>query len=251
MKAIRALGAMLLGQCCAACKTPCTGQLVCQNCTDLSVSTKQGEAYLRCPRCAVRLGYGLRLGLEKGLEDGLEPSNLPSTHQSLCGACITQAPAFDAARALGEFKPPLSDLIAHFKFGQRTVLARWFAVQLDILCVDVVADVIVPVPLHPNRLQERGYNQAWQMVKAMQHPAAKRHALQRLRDTPSQRTVSAAQRFANVRGAFLADESVHGLRVLLIDDVVTTTATVQAASKALKAAGAVHVTVACLARVSD
>jgi ComF family protein len=168
-----------------------------------------------------------------------------------CVACLRNPPSFDAVFALGAYEPPLRGLIAQFKFEQRLVLGAWFAAQLDTVLAGPSFDVIIPMALHDNRLRERGYNQAWEIVRRLAHPAAKRHVLTRLRDTPSQRSVSAAQRFANVRGAFAADEPLHGLRVLLVDDVITTTATIEAASKALKAAGAAHISVACLARVSD
>jgi ComF family protein len=152
---------------------------------------------------------------------------------------------------VGGFAPPLSLLIAQFKFEERLVLATWFAQLLDIKLKALHFDIIVPVPLFDARLSERGFNQAWEIVKHIDSSAAKQNVLTRLRNTPSQRSVSAAQRFANVRNAFAADDSVRGKRVLLVDDVVTTTATVQSASKALKAAGASHVTVACIARVND
>jgi ComF family protein len=221
--ATRSLQALILGQRCAACETTCAGSPVCNTCSDLAISTLP-----RCPRCAT-----------------------PLTTGSLCGACIRKPPSFDAAIAIGQYSAPQSTLIAQFKFEQRLVLAKWFAQQLDTAIGDLNVDVITPMALHENRLRERGYNQAWEMVKRMQHPSPKRHLLTRWRDTPSQRSVSAASRFSNVRGAFTANESLEGLHVLLVDDVVTTTATVEAASKALKTAGAFSVTVACLARVSD
>jgi ComF family protein len=169
----------------------------------------------------------------------------------VCGACISKPPAFDATVCVGAFAPPLSLLIAQFKFEERLMLAAWFAQLLSLRLKDTTFDLIVPVPLFDARLSERGFNQAWEIVKQIDSSAEKANALTRLRDTPSQRSVSAAQRFANVRNAFAADDSVRGKRVLLVDDVVTTTATVQSASKALKAAGASHVTVACIARVND
>lgn len=221
--ATRSLQALLLGQRCAACETPCAGAVVCAACTK-SVLTHVP----RCPCCATPQGKG-----------------------ALCGACISKPPAFDATACVGAFAPPLSLLIAQFKFEERLVLAPWFAHLLDIRLKEVTHDIIVPVPLFDARLVERGFNQAWEIVKQLDSCAAKVNALTRLRDTPSQRSVSAAQRFANVRNAFAADDSVRGKRVLLVDDVVTTTATVQSACKALKAAGATHVTVACLARVND
>ncbi len=223
VQATRSLQALLLGQRCAACDIACIGKPVCSVCTQNVLTTLP-----RCPRCATSQGQG-----------------------ALCGACISKPPAFDASVCVGAFTAPLSQLIWQFKFEERLVLAAWFAHLLDARLVGLRFDLIVPVPLFETRLSQRGFNQSWEIVQRLNTPAPKANALTRLRDTPSQRSVTAAQRFSNVRNAFAADDCVRGLRVLLVDDVVTTTATVQAASKALKTAGAAHVSVACLARVSD
>jgi ComF family protein len=221
--ASRNLQAVLLGQRCASCERPCSGTAVCGHCTALAT-----QILPRCPRCAT-----------------------VQRQSALCGACISKPPAFDASLCAGSFTQPLSQLISQYKFEGRLVLAPWLAGILNAALAGKTFDLIVPVPLFDTRLKERGFNQVWEIVKHLESSVPKCHALTRLRDTPSQRSVSAAQRFANVRHAFAADECVHGRHVLLVDDVVTTTATVESASKALKAAGASHVTVACLARVSD
>lgn len=218
-RTLRAVRSVLLGQACAACDTPCFEAPVCKACTlSLVVSP-------RCPRCAVVQRAG-----------------------ALCGACVTKPPAFDAALCVSSFSAPLAGLVAQLKFEKHLVLAPWFAAQLAPLLGDQAFDAIIPVPLHPARLQERGFNQSASIAACLPFPLV--HALDRLRDTPSQRTVSASQRFANVKGAFAANTDLTGLNVLLIDDVVTTSATVQAASLALKRAGAARVTVLCIARVS-
>ncbi len=229
LKGLRSVQALTFGQCCAACDIPSAGSVVCQSCTDRSISTSP-----RCPRCATTLGF------------------MPPIAQ-LCGACSRKPPSFDAAVCVGSFTDPLSSLIAQYKFASGLVLAPWFAAQLDARLQGLTFDLITAVPLFHTRMAERGFNQAWEITKHLQaNPTAtKHHVLTRLRDTPSQRNVTAAQRFSNVRGAFAANTGLDGLRVLLVDDVVTTTATVQAASAALKSAGAAHVTVACIARVSD
>lgn len=209
---------VLLGQACAACDTPCVDAPVCKGCT-LSLSKS-----LRCPRCALRQGAGV-----------------------LCGGCASKPPAFDATVCVGSFVAPLSGLVAQLKFEKRLVLAQWFASQLAMRLGHQAFDAVVPIPLHPLRLQARGFNQAASIAAHL--PYRLNHALDRLRDTPSQRSVSAAQRLSNVKGAFAANLDLRGQHILLIDDVVTTTATAQAASLALKKAGAARVTVGCVARV--
>lgn len=253
-----------MGQRCAACDAPCVGGVVCDPCIgQLSLARASRQ---RCDCCATVFGAWRSKAYDNVDAGAQENQSINTDHGGLmhrahlCGACISKPPAFDAAITLGDFNAPLSGLISQLKFGHRLSLSAWFAGQLDELIRlshrqhQHRFDLIVPVPLHETRLRERGFNQSWEIVKRMQHPALKQHALQRLRDTPSQRSVTAAQRFANVRGAFAWCEpfaAPQGLHVLLVDDVVTTTATVQAASKALKQAGAARVTVACVARVSD
>ena len=215
------------------CAAPCAVLPVCAACHSAALQTKP-----RCPRCATPQGiaYGAHYG---------------SVHGTVCGACISKPPAFDAAVCVGDFDAPLSELIWQLKFREKTVLAPYLAGLLSERLHGLGIGLIVPVPLFHTRLAERGFNQSWEIVKALKGTVPTAHALTRLRDTPSQRSVSAAQRFSNVRHAFAADASVRGLHVLLVDDVVTTTATVQACSQALKVAGAQRVTVACIARVSD
>ena len=218
----QALQALLLGQRCAACERPCAADPVCAACA------AQLEVVARCHCCGVVM-------------------HTTSPVFSQCGACASRPPPFDALFCLGDFDGSLATLVAQLKFNQRLVLAPWLALRLRALLAEQAFDCMIAMPLHPTRLVERGFNQAWEIAKHLPYPAAN-HLLARTRDTPSQRTVGAAQRFANVKRAFLAQASVAGLRVLLVDDVVTTTATVAAASTALKTAGASHVTVACVAR---
>jgi ComF family protein len=116
-------------------------------------------------------------------------------------------------------------------------------------------DLVVPVPLHPRRLADRGYNQAALLAvtvaRALGAPLVTQ-ALRRIRDTPNQASQGRAPRLANVRGAFLAVPSlIRGRRVLLVDDVRTTGATLSACREGLQAAGARHVSALVLARRGD
>ena len=162
-----------------------------------------------------------------------------------------QPPPFDALLCLGDFDDTLATLVAQLKFNHRLMLAPWMAQQLLVLLDKQSFDWVIPIPLHPARQTERGFNQAWEIARYLPYPAMPL-ALQRNRDTPSQRTVDAKARFANVKHAFSVNPDsrmrLKGSRVLLVDDVVTTTATVAAASAALRKAGAAHITVLCVAR---
>jgi ComF family protein len=248
IKTLSAVPALILGQRCAACAAPCTGSPVCPACT---LKAQQSNLqHLRCRCCATPLA-GARY--------------IANGSPTLCGLCISQPPSFDTAICVGDFSEPLGKLIAELKFSHHLVLSRWFATQLSPLLqaleheLGLPFDIITPIPLHPNRLRERGFNQAWEIIKHLPYPAAKKQSLlQRLRDTPSQRSLNAADRFANVKNAFDIEETLaqnphtlQGKHVLLIDDVITTTATMQSASLILKAQGVARISIAGIARVGD
>ena len=176
---------------------------------------------------------------------------------TLCGACHATPPAFDKARAVMRYDEASKASILALKRADRLDLApglsRWMARTGRALIE--AADVIVPVPLHPIRLWTRRYNQSAELARRLGQdtgtPVAPL-ALARKRATPSQGTMpSAKARRRNVRAAFVVADraAISGKSVLLIDDVLTTGATVEACAKALRRAGASHVAVLTLARV--
>jgi ComF family protein len=180
----------------------------------------------------------------------------PQRSDGSCPQCRhAQRPReIDGVRSAVIFEGPLRQAIHHLKYNGRSSLAeplgsflsaRWQAGPLP-------ADLIVPVPLHKARLRERGYNQstllARQLSRASGLPLIE-ETLTRIRATAPQITLNAAEREANVRDAFEARADLaRGRRVLLVDDVCTTGATLAASSRALKAAGATSVWALTLAR---
>jgi ComF family protein len=189
-----------------------------------------------CPRCAAPLP--------------------PDADSQLCGNCLKSLPAWDAARSPLAYAYPVDKLIQRFKFDGDLPTGRLLAELLaDYLAAggSEKPDCIVPVPLHPSRLKERGFNQAIELAR----PIGKRLKIpvrldlcERVRATAVQSKLDAAERRKNLRDAFAVKRSVDGLRVALLDDVVTTGVTLETLTKVLKEAGAVRVTIWCAARAA-
>lgn len=175
----------------------------------------------------------------------------------LCDLCRRAAPAFDGARAAAAFRGGLRGLLHAFKY-QRATWLRADLVDLLQGCVTAYydtadIDLVVPVPLHPRKQRQRTYNQSALLADALARRLgleARGDSLRRARATPSQTRLSAAARRANVRGAFEVARPawVRGRSVLLVDDVMTTGATLHEAAACLKRAGAWRVWAVAVAR---
>jgi ComF family protein len=171
-----------------------------------------------------------------------------------CGACRERPPAFDRLLALWTYRPPLDAVVQGLKFRRLDYLGRHLARALaDGLGEDLDGfDGIIPVPLHWQRRLARGYNQAERIAS----PLAARlglplvPALRRTRRTPPQTSLGKAARLANLRQVFRVPRPgrVRGLRLLLVDDVATTGATLDMAAAALRRAGAAGITAVVAAR---
>ena len=177
----------------------------------------------------------------------------------LCGKCILCLPPYSGARAFGAYSSELSRIIQALKFGGRRNLAGLLAPLLASTLVESWPergiDLIVPVPLHAKRRRERGYNQAALLSRPLAHlvgiPCCER-ALARVRSTSPQVGLSDVERARNLHHAFrcMCPALVEGMRVLLVDDVMTTGSTVASASEALIEGGALRVSVLTVARAA-
>jgi ComF family protein len=187
-----------------------------------------------------------------------QPFPFDAGADSLCGACLQKRPAYDRARAVFRYDDESRDLIIGLKHADRTesvpALAGWMTRAGTTLLES--AELLVPVPLHWTRLAARRFNQAALLAQAIGRNAGLPvlpQALHRRRATPSQGHLGRIARFRNVKGAIAVAErqatAVTNRRILLIDDVITTGATVESAAKALISAGARNVDVLALAKV--
>lgn len=172
----------------------------------------------------------------------------------VCDTCRHHPLALDGVRAAAYFEGPLRQAIHHLKYKGLRTLAGPLGDLLGAayLRYSLPADLIVPVPLHSSRYAQRGFNQsellAGRLSATIRTPLAA-SALVRVRNTPSQVGLSASQRRDNVKEAFSwQGPSLRGQRLLLIDDVCTTGATLEACAAALRAAGAASVWALTLAR---
>ena len=170
----------------------------------------------------------------------------------LCGRCIQNRPAYAVTYAAALYRGELRSAISRFKFQQYPNLDRPLAgLLLKCLPVQLDVDLLVPVPLHPARLRERTYNQALLLARELGRgrclPTA-HDALRKCRSTTPQQSLTAAQRRANLRGAFVLNREVTGRKILLVDDVMTTGVTVDLCSQVLLSGGAARVDVAVVAR---
>lgn len=181
------------------------------------------------------------------------------TPAALCGECLRSEPAFDAAFAPYLYGHPLDLLLTKLKFGHSLaagrVLAELWIAALANGARATLPDAIVPVPLHATRLRERGYNQALELAKPLAREfdvALAPDLLCRARATAAQSDLDAATRRRNLRGAFEVDASrlatTRPAHVVLLDDVMTTGATLRECARTLKRAGVARVDVWALAR---
>ena len=177
----------------------------------------------------------------------------PLDENGQCGLCRRGLTAFDAAYAYGSYDGALREMVQLFKYGKvRTLAGPLGALAAAALPRQRGFDAVTPMPMHWRRKWERGFNQAELLAKEVARRTGLRVAplVRRGKSTPPQAGLSRAARRTNVAGAFAVRRRarVEGLRILLVDDVLTTGATASACAAVLKKAGAKYVAVLALAR---
>ena len=223
----------LLPQACALCAAASGDALLCPACTTALPGV--GPA---CPVCAL---------------PAIRSDPSPGARASPCGACLARPPPFSRSVAAWIYAFPVDRLVQALKYGGRLALAEPLG---DALAAAVLAtpralpQVVVPLPLAPARQRERGFNQAHEIARRVAARIAVPLAagLDRRGDAPPQASLPWSARARNVRAAFAGRPSLNGRRVALVDDVMTTGATLAAAARAARRAGAVDVEAWVVAR---
>ena len=177
---------------------------------------------------------------------------LPTLRSEVCGQCLKHPPLFTRTTAVFGYAFPLDKLIQAMKYGEQLALAHAFAEKLArrIDRTDL-PDCIIPMPLYPAKLRKRGFNQSQLLAAGVARRLGLEllpHACRRVRDTPSQSALPWKERKKNVRNAFCCDADLTGRRVALVDDVLTTGASLSALAEAVQKRGAVEISAWVVAR---
>ena len=215
------------------------------------------------PRCALCKRVGLELcddciaGFHPIGDSFCPTCGEPQAASNICRRCIADPPAFEYVRSAYRFEAGVRKAIHILKYNGRRRLAAPLAIAMAQKLPKPYSDVrMCPVPLYPMRQAKRGYNQSRLLAVELAHcwnlTCLPDHALRRIRSTSSQVGLDYADRRANVSHAFSADpDMISGHAILLVDDVCTTGATMNACAEVLLAAGATRVTGVTLARASS
>ncbi len=175
---------------------------------------------------------------------------LPTPAGELCGRCLRQPPLFARTTAVFGYAFPLDKLIQAMKYGEQLALAHAFAGKL-VSRINSRPDCVIPMPLHPAKLRERGFNQSQLLAAGIARELGLElltHACRRVRDTPPQSALPWKERKKNMRGAFCCNMDLTGKRVALVDDVLTTGASLNALAEAVRKRGAAEIEAWVVAR---
>jgi ComF family protein len=177
---------------------------------------------------------------------------LPTLDGSVCGECLKQPPPFDHAVAAFSYDFPLDKLIQSLKYRERLILVNYLA-DAVVKRVNTKPDYLVALPLHPGRLRERGFNQSLLLARRISRQLGiplLPDACERVRNTPPQSSLPWKERDKNMRQAFICkpDADVRGKHIAVVDDVMTTGASIGELARALKQVGAREVSAWAVAR---
>ena len=208
------------------------------------------ETHFICPPCENRLPFIRQACLRCSVP-------LYTAENHLCGACLQQAPPYDHVFALFDYAPPIKQWIHRLKFYEGFCEARALsAYMLEMITTrwypeGQLPHLLIPMPLNPARMRSRGFNQAIELARPLARrlhlPLETRH-VKRTVNTLAQHSLLPKERRHNVKNAFLVTRNLQGLHIAIIDDVVTTGATVSSLCLACQQQGAQRIDIWCVAR---
>ncbi|MGH8711187.1 MAG: ComF family protein [Burkholderiales bacterium] len=224
---------------------------ILNNCLKFAQSLLQPE----CVLCGAKvLAQGLCAACHEHLPYLRKPCcrmcALPIPDGELCGACLSDPPAFDSTRAAFSYSFPVDVLIQALKYQGNLALAPILAAEL-LPKADTKLDYLIPVPLSTARLRERGFNQALEIARIISKESGVSllaNACGRILDTPPQAGLPWKERSKNIRGAFMCSAELRGKKVALLDDVMTTGATLNELAKVVRKQGAIEINAWVVAR---
>jgi ComF family protein len=170
---------------------------------------------------------------------------LPCTDK-VCGHCLSDPPYFDACYGVFSYQFPVNALLQDYKYGSQLHWARTFALLLKTRVSLTEVDSVIAMPMHPQRLKERGFNQALEIARVLCEEQKQKldiDSVQRQKNRPAQVTLAWQARLKNIKGVFKLQSTarITGQRIAILDDVMTTGASLNELAKTLKQAGASHV----------
>jgi ComF family protein len=171
-----------------------------------------------------------------------------SSNGQLCGSCISSPPDFDATNSVFLYDFPIDSMMVRYKYGEMLSICAFFGQMLSEKVATESVDLIIPMPMHPARIKERGFNQALEIAKVFGKEKLDYKSVIRQKLTPPQASLPLKERVKNIKGAFSANVNLTDKRIAIVDDVMTTGASLNELAKTLKAAGASHVECWVIAR---
>ena len=174
-----------------------------------------------------------------------------TSDEGLCGSCINSTPHFDATHAVFSYEFPINVMMQRYKYGNMLSLSTLFGQLLNDKIKQETIDLIIPMPMHPQRLKIRGFNQALEIARFLNTNSRNKldyTSVIRQSLTPPQASLPLKARVNNIKGAFDVIGDVRGKKIAIVDDVMTSGASLNELAKTLKKAGAVHVECWVIAR---
>lgn len=215
-----------------------------------SIDTYPANLYAVCASCLNDLPWHAKTSCP---QCGL------ASNGSICGSCISSPPDFDATHAVFEYGFPIDAMIQRYKYDNMQSLSQTFGQFLSEKTAHETIDLIIPMPMHPTRLKQRGFNQALEIARVLDRYLTLKNiqkldykSVIRQTLTPPQASLPLKQRVKNIKGAFKVNgdrlNQFQAKRVAIVDDVMTTGASLNELAKTLKKAGAAHVECWVIAR---